>query len=202
VCSGKEVPLILLFKKQIGFALPECHATMEQIFLEMKKLVEEGAEIYPLLFANNGSKEEREWLEKKLYDVTGQEVTTRMESEGFVNPDVFDLMVIAPCPGNILAKLLNASGDPATMVKAMTHLQTGRPIVLALVANGNSGDLLGHIEQLLALKSIYFVPFGHVQEKRKQFIITRMDLIKETVVQAFEQKQIQPTIFEHHWFPS
>lgn len=189
--------------KQIGFALPESHATMEQIFSEMEKLVEEGAEIYPLLFDNNGSKGERESLERKLFDITGKElVTAPLGGEELAGLEVFDLMVIAPCPGNILSKLLNATGDPATMVKALTHLQTGRPIVLALVANGNSGDLLGHIEQLLALKSIYFVPFGHVQEKRKQFIITRMDLIKETVVQAFRQKQIQPTIFEHHWFPS
>lgn len=197
------MPVILLFGKQIGFALPEKHATMEQIFLEMKKLMAEGAEIFPLLFANNGSPEERECIKRKLFAVTGKELlTTPMETDGVPSMEVFDLMVIAPCPGNILAKMLNASGDPDTMVKAMTHLQTGRPIVLALVANGNSGDLLSHIEHLLALKSIYFVPFGHVQEKNKQFIITRMDLIKETVVQAFKQKQIQPTIFEHHWFPS
>ncbi len=198
------MPPIRLLGKKIGFALPESHATMEQIFREMEKLLEEGAELFPLLFANNGSKQERRLLEKKLFDLTGKEmVSTSFEEEEYpINTELLDLMIIAPCPGNMLVKILDATSNPSTMVKAMTHLQTERPIVLALVANGNSGDLVGHIEQLLALKSIYFVPFGPVQHKSKQFIVTRMDLIKETVIHAFMQKQIQPVVFEHHWLPS
>ena len=198
------MPPIRLLGKQIGFALPEGHATMEQIFLEMEKLLEEGADLYPLIFANNGSKQERSLLEKKLFALTGKEMaTTSLEEDGcHLHYDTFDLMVIAPCPGNILMKILDVTSNPAAMVKALTHLQTERPIVLALVANGNSGDLVAHIEQLLALKGIYFVPFGSVRHQSKQFIVTRMELIKETVVQALMQKQIQPVIFEHHWFPS
>ena len=198
------MPLIRLLGKKIGFALPENHATMELIFEEIKKLKGEGADLYPLLLHDSGPPRERMLLEDELYSLTGKEMVRAAwkDHQKTGEPSAFDLMVIAPCPGNMLMKILDAAGDPDTMVKALTHLQTDRPIVLALVANGNCGDLVRHIEQLLALKRIYLVPFGPTHHQGRQFIITRMDLIMETVVHAFMKEQIQPVIFEHHWLPS
>ncbi|HHX77665.1 MAG TPA: hypothetical protein GX697_04885 [Firmicutes bacterium] len=189
--------IINLRGKKIGFALPESHATLDQIFLEMQKLRQEGAEIFPLLLTDEEPGPERREIIDKLEQLTGRDLDSLDEEE-----EGFDLLVVAPCPGNILGKILNAAATPATMVKVLTHLQTARPIVLALVANGDSGDLVAHIEHLLALKTIYLVPFAATVPRGKQVILTRMDLIKETVVHAFLHKQIQPVIFEEHWFPS
>ncbi len=199
------MPVIRLSGKQIGFALPESHAAMEQIFIEIKKLLAEGAEIFPLLLINNGTERERHELKEELQKITGKDlITTSLEEDCDYDtaPGVFDLLVVAPCPGNILSKILNAITNPSIMVKTLTHLQTARPIVIALHANGDSGDLVAHIEQLLALKTVYLVPFGTTRPESKQVIITRMDLISETVLHAFMNKQIQPVVLEHHWLPS
>lgn len=201
-CLRKEVPVIRLLGKQIGFALPQNHVTIDLILREMKKLLDEGADLYPLLFEGTGPPQERICLENKLTDITGRKaVMTSFKEEQPQALEAFDLLVIAPCPGNMLMELLNASGDPDTQVKALTHLQTERPIVLALVANGSSGDLVGHIEQILTLKSSYLIPIG-VQQLSAQFIITRLDLINETVVHAFMHRQNPPVTFQHHWLPS
>lgn len=194
--------LIRLLGKQIGFALPQNHATMDLILKEMKKLLDEGADLYPLIFDGNGSLQERRNLEEKMVEIMGDMTDRSHRGKRLDIPQAFDLLVIAPCPGNMLKKILNASEDPDIQVKTLIHMQTGRPIVLALVANGSSGDLVRHIEQLLNLKSSYLIPVGPLPHLRQQFIITRMDLIKETVVDTFMHGQVRPIIFEHHWLPS
>ena len=50
----------------------------------------------------------------------------------------FDILVIAPCPGNFLAKLVNARSTSVSLARPVKYLQSGKPVVLALVANGNS----------------------------------------------------------------
>jgi dipicolinate synthase subunit B len=197
------VPLIRLLGKQIGFVLPQRHATMDQIFREIEKLLQEGAEVHPLLLEDAGPAGERLALEKELLQLTGRSQAAAAVGEAAPKEgESLDLLVIAPCPGNMLAKILEAPGNPDSQLKALDHLQSDGPIVLALVANGNSGDLVRHIQQILAWKRIYLVPFGPAHHENQQFLITRMDLIKETVIRAFRQQQIQPVIFEHHWLPS
>ncbi len=98
----------------------------------------------------------------------------------------FNLLVIAPCPSYILSKILKNNIGP---------------VVLALAANGKAGDLVFQIKQLLDLENTYLVPFSIAGAKKKTIIVTRLDLIKETVIHACAQKQLQPVIFENHWLP-
>ena len=177
-----------LIKKRIGFFLPESHVDIKQICKEIEKLLEEGAEVFPCLLTDSRKKKNTEKWQENLQKITGKkmiEISTEEESLALKTTN-FNLLVIAPCPSYILSKILkNKIG----------------PIVLALAANGKAGNLVFQIKQLLALKNTYLVPFSIAGAKKKTIIVTRLDLIKETVVHAYTQKQLQPVIFENHWLP-
>ncbi|HZK24303.1 MAG TPA: hypothetical protein VFC74_02825 [Oscillospiraceae bacterium] len=200
---------MLLEGKQIGFALPEGHFSMPAILDEVRKLVAAGANIYPLFLATSDHPElEPHYHQTKqmLEQITGHEMmpTTLAEDVGelFSEQLAFDILVVAPCPGNFLAKLVNSRTTSISLAKSVKHLQVGKPVVLALITNGDSENLLQNVQQILSLKSFFLVPFGPTDEDGKQIYLSRLDLLYETVLQALQQKQLTPVYIEPCWLPS
>ena len=142
---------------------------------------------------------------KTLEQITGREMleTSLAEAADLTADDTsFDIMVIAPCPGNFLAKLVNTRTTSVALSKPVRYLQSGKPVVLALVANGDSENLLENIQQIISLKSIFLVPFGPVEKRGKQIYLSRLDLLFDTVIYAMEQKQLEPVFLEPCWLPN
>lgn len=194
--------------RQIGFALPEGHFSMPAILAEVKKLVSAGADVYPLFLATSDRPEKDEqflYTKKMLEEITGRELLTTSlaeeAGEAAAQDIIFDIMVIAPCPGNFLAKLVNARATTAPLSRSVKHLQVGNPVVLALVTNGDSENLLQNVRQIISLKAFFLVPFGPVDDGEKQVYLSRLDLICDTVVYAMEQKQLEPVYLEQYWLP-
>ncbi|NLP36091.1 MAG: hypothetical protein GX357_00360 [Firmicutes bacterium] len=194
--------------KHIGFALPEGHFSMAAILEEIRKLAAAGAKIYPLFLATSDHPEfNEEFLRTKelIEQITGREMMAAALAEEADDPDDntnFDILVIAPCPGNFLAKLVNARSTSVSLARPVKYLQSGKPVVLALVANGNSENLLQNIQQILSLKSIFIVPFGPAKQEGKQIYLSRLDLLFETVNHALEAKQLEPVYIENCWLPN
>ncbi|MGI6096715.1 MAG: flavoprotein [Dethiobacteria bacterium] len=189
---------------QVGFALPVKHFNLETIYGQIAKLVKNGALVYPLLFTEEGDEFTAEFRNavQRLKELTGQEPTAISDEEAGESDTTFDLLVIAPCPKNIITRLVEARATPKTKNKTLLHLQSERPIILALVANGDSEYLLANISQLMRAKSIFLVPLGPVHtDQNKQVLVTRMDLIFETCLKALEGQQLQPFFWEQHWLP-
>ncbi|EEG77423.1 HFCD family protein [Dethiobacter alkaliphilus] len=194
--------------KQIGFALPEGHFSMPDILTEVKKLVSAGADVYPLFLATSEQPEiDSQFTEAKkiLEQVTGREMltTTLADEAGETSgEDInFDIMVIAPCPGNFLVRLVNARTTSAPLSKTVRHLQEGNPVVLAVITNGDSESLLQNVEQILSIKSFFLVPFGPVDQGGKQIYLARLDLLAETVTYAVQDRQLEPVYLEPCWLP-
>ncbi|MBS3949010.1 MAG: hypothetical protein KGZ57_12080 [Dethiobacter sp.] len=195
--------------KQIAFALPEGHFSMPEIIGEVKKLVAAGADIFPLFLASSDTTPDTDGhfhaTREQLEQITGREMMTASladeTSELFSVDTAFDMLVIAPCPGNFLSKLVNARAMAAPLAKTVRHLQTGCPVVLALVANGDSENLLQNVQQILSIKSFFLVPFGPAQKGEKQIYLARLDLLYETVGHALAQRQLQPVYMEPCWLP-
>ncbi|MDW7651783.1 MAG: flavoprotein [Bacillota bacterium] len=194
--------------RQIGFALPEGHFTMPVILDEIKKLVAAGADVYPLFLATSDHPETDEQFgstKKTLEQITGHEMLTTSlaeeESELSGVNITFDIMVIAPCPGNFLAKLVNTRTTSAPLSKTVRHLQAGNPVVLALVTNGDSENLLENVQQILSVKTFFLVPFGPTAQGDKQVYLARLDLLCETVAHAMQNRQLEPVYLEPCWLP-
>jgi dipicolinate synthase subunit B len=195
--------------KQIGFALPEGHFSMPAILLEVRKLVAAGADVYPLFLATSDHPETDEQYnaaKHQLELITGREMLAASLAEELgetTGEEVnFDILVVAPCPGNFLAKLVNVRTTSVSLTKPVKYLQSGKPVVLALVTNGDSDHLLQNVQQILSLKSIFLVPFGPVVQEGKQIYLSRLDLLSDTVHYAIEQRQLEPMYIEPCWLPS
>jgi dipicolinate synthase subunit B len=193
---------------RIAFALPEGHFSMPQIIGEIEKMLAAGADIFPLFLAASDNQENETQFNTTrnlLEQITGREMMTASladeTSELFNLDTTYDLLVIAPCTGNFLSRLVNARAMAAPLATTVRHLQTGCPVVLALVPNGSSENLLLNVQQILSIKSFFLVPFGPAGKGDKQIFLARLDLLHETVLQALAERQLQPVYLEPCWLP-
>lgn len=106
-----------LKEKKIGFALTGSHCTLEKVFPELEKLLEEGAEVYPIISSsvdqtNSRFGEATEWKTLLVKKKTGQKIITSILAAEPLGPKMMlDGYIIAPCTGNTLAKLVNGITD-------------------------------------------------------------------------------------------
>lgn len=108
---------------------------------------------------------------------------------------LLDLLVIAPCTGNTLAKLANSIADTPVTMAAKSHLRNGRPIVLAVSTNDALAGAAENIGRLLARKHYYFVPFGQDNAAAKPTsMVADFTKIPETINLAAKGTQIQPIL--------
>lgn len=188
--------------KTIGFGVTGSHCTLEEIMPQVKRLVDEGANVIPIVshtvattdtyFGNS-----EDWL-KQLRDMTGNEIiSTIVDAEPLGPKRPLDLMVIAPMTGGSTSKLANALTDGPVLMAAKATMRNHRPVVVAISTNDGLGLNMANIAKLMAAKDIYFVPFGQdAPEKKPKSLVARMELIKETCEMALEGKQLQPVIVE------
>jgi len=109
--------------------------------------------------------------------------------------NILDIMVIAPCTGNTLAKLANAITDSPVLMAAKGMLRNNKPVVLAISTNDALSNNLKNIGVLINTKNIYFVPFGQDNYKIKPHsMIAHFDLILPTIENALEGRQLQPLV--------
>ncbi|NLP35862.1 MAG: dipicolinate synthase subunit B [Clostridiales bacterium] len=182
----------------VGFALTGSFCTYEDVLKEMEKLVKEGANVYPV-FSDRAKETDsrfgkaKDFL-KKTKEITGRDpVTSIVEAEQFTPKGTLDIVFVAPCTGNTLAKLANAITDSPVLMTVKGHLRNNKPVVLAIATNDALGANLKNIGLLLNTKNIYFVPFGQDNYKKKPHsMVAHFDLSLPTLKEALEGRQIQP----------
>ncbi|MBS4008235.1 MAG: dipicolinate synthase subunit B [Clostridium sp.] len=186
--------------KKIGFALTGSHCTLEKVFPELEKLLEEGAEVYPLISSsvdqtNSRFGEATEW-KTQLVKRTGQKIITSILAAEPLGPKMMlDAYIIAPCTGNTLAKLANGITDTAVLMGAKAQLRNQKPVILAISTNDGLGLNAKNIGTLLCTKYIYLVPFGQDSPFSKpNSLIAKIELLLPTLIAALEGRQLQPML--------
>lgn len=108
---------------------------------------------------------------------------------------LFDILVIAPCTGNTLAKLSHGIADGPVTMAAKSHLRNGRPILLAISTNDGLAAAAENIGRLLNRKYIYFVPFGQDDPLEKpNSLVADFSLIPQALEAALNGAQTQPLL--------
>jgi dipicolinate synthase subunit B len=188
---------------RIGFALCGSYCTYSKVIPQMQKLVDEGADIYPIM-SNNALRTDTRFGKAEDYidrieKIAGKKIIrTIVEAEPLGPKNMVDILVIAPCTGNTAAKLINAITDTTVLMAAKTLLRIKKPIVLALATNDGFGMNMKNIGGLMNTKNIYFVPMGQDNyEKKPNSIVAKMEYILPTVLEALEGKQLQPVIVSY-----
>ena len=108
---------------------------------------------------------------------------------------LFDILVIAPCTGNTLAKLAHGIADGPVTMAAKSHLRNGRPVLIAVSTNDALGTAAENIGKLLARKHYYFVPFRQDDPAEKPTsMVADFSKLPKALEAALEGRQIQPLI--------
>jgi len=185
---------------KIGFALTGSHCTVNDIFSQLEKLIYEGAEIFPIVsFAVDNTDTrfgEAEVVKERLEKITGKKIIRSIVEAELAGPQkIFDLVVVAPCTGNTLAKLANGITDTPVLMVAKAQLRNQRPVVLAIATNDGLGLNAKNIGLLLSTKDIFIVPFGQDNPYQKpNSLVSKIELLLPTIEKALHKEQIQPVL--------
>ena len=108
---------------------------------------------------------------------------------------LLDLLVVAPCTGNTLAKLAAGVADTPVTLACKAHLRNARPLVLAVSTNDGLAANARSLGVLLDRKQLFFVPFGQDDpEKKPTSLVADFTRLPETVAAALEGRQFQPLL--------
>lgn len=184
----------------VGFALTGSYCTFSKVIPQIEKLADLGYDIVPIVSENTSKTDTRFGAASnhldKIKNITGKSVISSISEAEPIGPKkMLDLLVVAPCTGNTVAKLANGIADTAVTLAAKSHLRNNNPIVIAVSTNDGLGANAKNIGILLARKHIYFVPFGQDDHIEKQnSLVAHFDLIPQTVEKALCGEQIQPIL--------
>lgn len=183
---------------KVGFAMTGAFGAFEKSFAALKKLTGQGAEILPIMSFNAASIDSRfgtaQENRARLETLAGRAVlATIAETEPIGPAKMCDVLVVAPCTGNTLAKLaLGITDTPVTMA-CKSHLQRGRPVVLAVSTNDALGVSAQNIGRLFNAKDIYFVPmYQDDPYKRPASLTADFDQLADAIESALSGRQLQP----------
>jgi dipicolinate synthase subunit B len=186
----------------VGYALTGSHCTLEEVMPQIKRFVEQGARVIPIVSSTIMTTDTRfgkseDW-QTQIKEITGNEIiSTIFDAEPLGPSKLLDVLTIAPCTGNTTSKLANAMTDSPVLMAAKAQMRNQRPLVLAISTNDGLGLNAANIAKLLITKNIYFVPYGQDAPGAKpNSLVARMDLIMETCEAALQGKQLQPMIIE------
>ena len=188
-------------KATIGFAMCGSFCAFSKAFEQMLALVEDGYDVIPIMSGNASSTDTRfgkasEMIER-AEEITGKRVlTTAVQTEPIGPKKLCDLLVIAPCTGNTLAKLSLGVTDTSVTMAAKSHLRVLRPVLLCVATNDALGASAQNIGRLLNTKNIYFVPLKQDDPvKKPNSLVADFNKLKPCVEAALENRQVQP-VFE------
>ena len=186
--------------KRIGFVLTGSFCTFSKVLPKMKELIKKGAEIIPIMSFNSYNLDTKFGKAKDFIDeieeMTGKKIIHTIQDAEPIGPKkMTDIMVIAPCSGNTMAKLAcDIIDTPATM-SAKSHLRNNKPLVIAPSTNNGLSGNAENIGKLLNRKNYYFVPFKQDNPITKpRSIVFDAEYIIKTIEYALEGEQISPIL--------
>ena len=189
--------------KKVGIALTGSFCTFEKMFLELQKLVNAGADIYPIMSDASQTIESRfgnpDIYVTKIKEFTGKNpIVSIQEAEPIGPKSYLDILAILPCTGNTAAKLANGITDSPVLMAAKAHMRNNKPLVISISTNDGLGMNLKNIGMLCNTKNIYFVPFGQDDYiKKPNSLVAHTDLLIPTLEMALEHKQYQPMLKDY-----
>ena len=183
----------------IGFALCGSYCTYDRVFPVIEALSKEN-KVIPILseaaYATDSRFGTAEHWKRKLEEICGCPPLHLISQVEPIGPKgLLDILVIAPCTGNTLAKLAHSIADGPVTMAAKSHLRNGRPVLVAVSTNDGLAGAGENIGRLLARKHYYFVPFGQDDPlKKPTSLIADFTQIPQAMEGALAGQQIQPML--------
>ena len=187
-------------KIRVGFALTGSFCTMDSALGALEETLRRWPDTRAILSETAGSTDTRFGraadLRRRLEELTGAPAIDTIQAAEPIGPrGLLDVLVIAPCTGNTLAKLAAGIADTAVTMAAKAHLRNGRPVVAAVSTNDGLAGAARNIGELLCRKHYYFVPFRQDDPAGKPTsLVADLRLLPDTVEAALAGRQLQPLL--------
>lgn len=188
-----------LDNKNIGFALTGSFCTFEKTIQEMKKLSKK-CNLIPIMSFNSYSLDTKFGkaidIKDEIERICNRKIINTIPDAEPIGPKkMLDLLVIAPCSGNTIAKLSNDIIDTPVTMACKSALRNNTPIVLGISTNNALSGAAENIGRLLNRKNYFFVPFKQDNPITKpRSMVFDTTYLEKTIEEALEYRQISPII--------
>lgn len=189
-----------LVGKKIGYALTGSFCTFRTTIQEMEKLVKLGCQVFPIMSFHSYTLDTKfgkatDFIEE-IETLTGNKIIHTIPDAEPIGPKkMFDILIVAPCSGNTIAKLANDIIDTPAAMAVKSHLRNDRPVVIGISTNNGLSGAAENIGKLLNRRNYYFVPFRQDNPITKpRSIVCDFKLIQKTLEYALDGEQIGPIL--------
>ncbi len=185
---------------KIGFVLTGSFCTFKKTIPKIKELINQGAQVLPIMSYNSYELDTKFGKAKdfisQIESITNKKIIhTITEAEPIGPKKLTDIMIIAPCSGNTMAKLACDIIDTPAVMSAKSHLRNGNPLVIAPSTNNGLSGNAENIGKLLNRQNYYFVPFKQDNPITKpRSIVFDSEYIIKTIKFALDGEQISPIL--------
>lgn len=185
-----------------GFAICGSFCTFSKVIPQMKNLKDKGIDVYPIMSEISYSTDTRfgkseDW-NREIEDICSKKIIATVKDAEPIGPKkMLDILIIAPCTGNTLAKLALGIADTSVTLATKAHLRNGRPVLIGVSTNDALGNAAKNIGSLMNYKNIFFIPMRQDDPDGKpNSIVADFTQTYEAMLKALENKQIQPMIIQ------
>lgn len=181
----------------IGYALCGSFCTFAQSVEALKSLARDN-DILPIMSSNAYTTDTRfgtaEHFREQIEDICKRKIINTIKDAEPIGPKInLELLIIAPCTGNTLAKIAAGITDTPVTMAAKAHLRCARPLLIALASNDALGANLKNIGVLCEKKSVYLTPMLQDDPIKKPYsLVADFSKISEAAAAAISGKQLRP----------
>ncbi|MBE6587261.1 MAG: dipicolinate synthase subunit B [Ruminococcaceae bacterium] len=182
----------------IGYAFCGSFCTHKESLRALERLCALGEDVVPIMSENVYTTDTRFGkaadLIKRVEELCGRKVIHTIRDSEPLGPAMpLDLLIIAPCTGNTLAKIALGITDTAVCMSAKAHLRQNRNLLIALASNDAMSANLRNIGTLLNRKNIFFVPMRQDDvQKKPHSLVADFSLLEKSYRDVINNTQPRP----------
>lgn len=184
-----------LYNKRIAFGITGPAFAINKVIPQIENLKNSGADIIPIMSSFKYYQLNKKCI-KQIENITSKQILhSIINVEEYIKKFPIDIMVIAPCSGNHVAKLASGIVDTPILIASETMLKKGKNIVIGICTPEGLGVEAQNIGKLLNMKRIFFIPFRQDNPITKQNSLSYSNAYtKESIIKALKDTQIQPIL--------
>ena len=114
--------------KKIGFCLTSSFCMFNNTIKQIKKITQKGGKVIPIMSENSYNMDTKFGLAQdfinEIESMTNQKIIHSLKDAELIGSKILtDILVIAPCSGNTIAKLAHGITDTAVTMAVKAHLR-------------------------------------------------------------------------------
>ena len=186
----------------IGFAICGSFCTFGKVLDRMQSLCDDGFRIIPIMSFHAFSTDTRFGSASSFVDrlekMTGNKVIASIADAEPIGPkQLLDLLIVAPCTGNTLAKLAAGIADTPVTLAVKSQLRNAGPVLIGISTNDALGTAATNIGTLMSRKHYYFIPYRQDDYINKPTsVVADFSLMRTAAEAALQGRQLQPILLQ------